>query len=82
MCMKTAISIPDDLFETAERLAGRMGISRSELYQRAVRKFVQDNRQEAITETLNRVYDDEPDISRLDSVLETIQVLSIPKEEW
>jgi hypothetical protein len=38
--MKEAISIPDDVFERAEREAQRLGISSSELFTRAVRQFL------------------------------------------
>ena len=40
--MKTAISIPDPLFERADVLARQFHISRSELYARAVERFVED----------------------------------------
>jgi predicted transcriptional regulator len=39
--MKTAISLPEPLFEAAEKLAKRMNLSRSALYARAVEDFVQ-----------------------------------------
>jgi metal-responsive CopG/Arc/MetJ family transcriptional regulator len=35
--MKTAISIPDDVFEQVEETAARLGMSRSELLTRAAR---------------------------------------------
>ena len=54
--MKTAISIPDNLFEAAERVARRMGISRSELYQRAVARFLEQQSGDAVRETLDNVY--------------------------
>ena len=54
--MKTAISIPDNLFEAAEKLAGRLGISRSELYQRAVARFLEQQGGDVVRETLDRVY--------------------------
>ena len=38
--MKTAVSIPDDVFEDAERLASRLRTSRSQLYARALAEFV------------------------------------------
>src|ERR1041384_6218880 len=38
--MKTAISIPDSIFHDADALAKRLGISRSELYARAVADLV------------------------------------------
>jgi metal-responsive CopG/Arc/MetJ family transcriptional regulator len=78
--MKTAISIPDALFEAAEELAVRLGVSRSELYQRAVRRFVEDHRDEEITAALNRVYDDVD--SSLDPVMAAIQATSLGDAEW
>ena len=38
--MKTAISIPDDVFERAERLARHTKKSRSQLFSEAVREYV------------------------------------------
>ncbi len=45
--MKEAISIPDDVFERVEREAERLGISRNELFTRAVRQFLVVRRDEA-----------------------------------
>ncbi len=53
--MKTAISLPDEVFQQAERLAKRLEKSRSELYREAVAEYVARHDPEAITETLNRV---------------------------
>jgi predicted transcriptional regulator len=53
--MKTAVSVPDDLFEQAEHLAKRLDISRSQLYQRALLEFVARHSPESITTTLDRV---------------------------
>lgn len=78
--MKTAISIPDQLFEAAEELAKRLGVSRSELYQRAVRRFVEEHSNDEITEALNRVYDGVD--STLDPVLAAMQFASLGDEEW
>jgi hypothetical protein len=41
--MKTAISIPDEVFEQAERAAKRLGMSRSELFTRAAIEFLKAN---------------------------------------
>jgi predicted transcriptional regulator len=38
--MKTAVSVPDELFERADRLAKRLSLSRSELYSRALAEFL------------------------------------------
>lgn len=80
--MKTAISLPDSLFEAAERLAGRMGISRSELFQRAMQAFLREHRDEGVTEALNHVYGLGSEEAHLDPVLEQLQLVSLPKEEW
>ena len=56
MDMKTAISLPDTLFEAAERLAGRLRLSRSELYQRALAEYLARHDEAIITEQLDRVY--------------------------
>lgn len=55
--MKTAISVPDDVFEQAERLAKHLKLSRSALYQRALGEFVARHSPDEITETLDRVCD-------------------------
>ena len=78
--MKIAISIPDVLFEAADRMAKRLGLSRSELYQRAVERFIRDFTQERVTDDLNRVYRQSD--SGLDEVLQTMQDISLPKEDW
>jgi metal-responsive CopG/Arc/MetJ family transcriptional regulator len=53
--MKTAVSIPDDVFESAERLARRTKKSRSRLFSDAVREYVARHTPAEVTETLNRV---------------------------
>ncbi len=80
--MKTAISIPDEVFEAAERTAKKLGISRSELYSSAVREFVDRYRRENITEKLNDVYAENGSASELDTGLETLQALSLQREQW
>lgn len=54
--MKTAISIPDDVFEEAERMARRLKKSRSELYSRAVAEYVARHGAEQVTEAMDRVW--------------------------
>lgn len=78
--MKTAISIPDRLFEAAERLARRLGMSRSELYSKAVENYVDANLSQGVRERLNAVYEAEP--SRLDDDVEEMQSESVSEEKW
>ena len=53
--MKTAVSVPDDVFAKAERLAKRLKISRSKLYSRALSEYVARHAPEAITDALDRL---------------------------
>jgi len=56
--MKTAISIPDDVFEAAEELARRSGQTRSGLYSRAVREYLARHAPGRVTEALDRALED------------------------
>jgi predicted transcriptional regulator len=56
--MKTAISIPDELFLRADELASRLGKSRSELYREALADYVERRDPGAVTNALNEVADD------------------------
>lgn len=53
--MKTAVSIPDAVFEKAEAAAKRLKMSRSELYAKAVDAYVDAHSPDAITESWNVV---------------------------
>jgi hypothetical protein len=80
--MKTSISLPDTLLQAAEQLAKRMGISRSQLFQRAVAEFLRQHQQEGVTEALDRVYGPGGAVARLDPLLEQLQLASLPEDEW
>jgi metal-responsive CopG/Arc/MetJ family transcriptional regulator len=56
--MKTAVSLPDDLFQDAERLVRRRKTSRSSVYADALREYVARHDPEAITEAYNRVIEE------------------------
>jgi len=53
--MKTAVSIPDEVFAEAERLARTLKKSRSQLYSHAIREYVARHSADRITEALDRV---------------------------
>lgn len=53
--MKTAVSIPDDLFEKTERLARRARKSRSQVFSEALREYVARHAPEEVTDALDRV---------------------------
>ena len=78
--MKTAISIPDPVFHSAQTLADRLGISRSELFCRALEAYLATHKNDMVTEALNELYSEEP--SGLDQVAAQMQWLSLPREDW
>ncbi len=80
--MKTAISIPDPIFESAEKLAKRLGISRSQLYSDAVNALIEKYRYSGVSEQLDAVYAADPDASRLAQDVEALQARSLSVEDW
>jgi predicted transcriptional regulator len=56
--MKTAVSVPNEVFERAERLARRLKLSRSELYSRALREYLGRHSPDEVTQALDAVCED------------------------
>lgn len=78
--MKTAVSIPDDVFDKAERLARRMKKSRSELFSRALAEYVARHAPDHVTEAMNQVCAEigtEPDTFGLAAARRTLE-----RVEW
>jgi len=78
--MKTAISLPDDLFRQAEAAAQRLRVSRSELYAKAIAEFLRSRQENAITERLNKVYSQRE--AKVDSGLHRAQLKSLKKDAY
>jgi len=78
--MKTAISIPDDVFESADEVAEELGMSRSELYANAVAEYLAKHRARDVTAKLNEVYGNEP--GRVAPRLRKAQARSVGKSDW
>jgi metal-responsive CopG/Arc/MetJ family transcriptional regulator len=78
--MKTAISIPDEVFDAAEDMARRLGLSRGELYATAVREYLDAHRSRGVTARLDMVY--ETVDSSLDLRVAEAQTASIDDEDW
>ena len=78
--MKTAVSLPDEVFRRAEALAESLQMSRSELYATALAAFVAEHEAADVTERLNQVYDGQP--SALDPTLERMHFHSLPAGRW
>lgn len=78
--MKIALSIPDGLFESAETLAKRLGVSRSRLYAAALAEYVAKHQTRKVTARLDEVYATED--SGLDRSLRRAQARSLPRDSW
>lgn len=78
--MKTAISLPDDLFAAADALARKFGVSRSRLFATALAEYVAKHRGTRITERLNAVYATED--SRLDEGMTTTARRTLRRSKW
>lgn len=79
--MKTAISIPDEVFRRAERAAKRLGISRSELYTKAITEFLGVRRDSSVTASYDEAFEaaNEDDLARFRQASTTKQLLAV---EW
>ena len=81
--MKTAVSIPDNVYTSAEKLARRLGKSRSQLYAQALSNYLSKHQKEGITTKLNEVYfNNNNDDSKVDPLLISLQTQSLSKEDW
>ena len=80
--MKTAISIPNQIFEAADELAHDLGISRSELFTKAMEEYLRERENDRITNRLNEVYTNED--SKLDVQIKYLQIksLKLDTNEW
>jgi len=79
--MKTAISIPDPVFEAAEQLARRLGKSRSQLYSEAVAQYL-ERFDTDVTKRLNEVLDAHPGADELDPLFKALQLEVLRRERW
>jgi hypothetical protein len=80
LIMKTAISIPDKVFRSADALAKRLGLSRSQLYSTAITEYLSKHHGKQVTDRLNAIYSEED--SSLSPILITLQAKSLAHEEW
>lgn len=78
--MKTAISIPDNVYQSAEKLAQRLGKSRSQLYTQALNNYLEQNNEKGVRELLDKVYATED--SQLSSPIKRLQSKVVAKEQW
>jgi hypothetical protein len=77
--VKTAVSIPDPVYVSAEKLAKRLGASRSKLYAAAPTSYLQKQNDGEITRKLDEVYESEDNSgdNAIDPVLWEMQLQSL-----
>ena len=81
--MKVSVSLPDRVFEAAERTARRLKVSRSRLYARALEAYVGLDGGKDITERLNAVYERMgPSPLRTDPLVEAMSLEVLRRESW
>jgi len=78
--MKTAVSLPDELFQMGEAAARRLRVSRSELYAKALAEFLKSQEENSITQRLNDLYSRHT--AKVDLGLQRAQFKSIEKDAW
>lgn len=64
--MKTAISVPDDTFERASRRAQQLGVSRSEFFATAAKRYLAELDRESLTSRIDEalaLVGDDPDLA-------------------
>lgn len=78
--MKTAISLPDDIFEKAEQLVRSLGVSRSELYRRALEEYLARHVSDRVTLALDRL--SEKIDTGSDSFVSEARRRTLDRTEW
>jgi metal-responsive CopG/Arc/MetJ family transcriptional regulator len=78
--MKTAISIPDDVFRRGEKYAKAEKLSRSELYTRAVKRLLDEQPRANLTTAYNAAFDDHD--SSADAILHESARSVLEAVEW
>ena len=79
MGMKTAVSIPDEIFAAAERLARTLRTSRSQLYANALQEFIARHDPDHVTAALDEIHADE---GAKDNFLSETTQRTLDRNEW
>ncbi len=78
--MKVAVSVPDPIFEAADRLAKQRNVPRSRIFTEALEAYLEGRHPEAVTSRLNEIYREHD--SALEPGLHEAQVDSLRHEAW
>jgi len=74
------LAIPTEIWDAAQELAGKLGLSANELFATALSDFIRRYGEIDITAELDKVYLEQP--SNVDPVLAAMQFSSLPAEKW
>jgi metal-responsive CopG/Arc/MetJ family transcriptional regulator len=80
--MKTAVSVPNDVFERAESLAHREGRSRSEVYSAALREYVARHAPDEVTESIDSSLIALGDEANVDALVRAAASRVLESSEW
>lgn len=78
--MKTAISLPDELFTRAESLAEDLDLSRSELYRRALEEYLGRHEPDRVTEVLDELSEEIE--TRPDAFVRAAGERTLDRSDW
>ncbi len=78
--LKTAISIPENIFLQADETAKVLGLNRSRLYAAAIAEFLEKYREDSVKAKLNEIYANEN--SQVDPIFNKAQMMGLAKEDW
>lgn len=78
--MKVAVSVPDSIFEAAERLAKQRDLPRSQIFAEALSEYLSRHGSASVTAKLNEVYSNEE--SAVEPALAKAQAASVDHETW
>jgi len=78
--LKTAISIPENIFLQADETAKVLGLNRSRLYTAAIAEFLAKYREDNVKAKLNEIYANEN--SQVDPIFTKTQMMGLAKEDW
>jgi metal-responsive CopG/Arc/MetJ family transcriptional regulator len=81
--MKTAISVPDEIFEQAAGQAAELGISRSEFFARAARRYLDELATQSLTSQINQALQAaEDDGTGAEAVAVGRRLLTAGDDDW
>ncbi len=80
--MKTAVSVPNDIFALADALAKATGRTRSDVYSAALREYVARHAEDEVTAKLDRVVEDLDGGPRSDGFVEAAASRALERLEW